>query len=113
MGHSEMLLAVAGLDDLAVQERTAKLASGDWSSFKSDERAGLLFARKLTRTPWVVGRADADLLAAHLGPERALDTIWYVSWCNYMTRVADAFQIPLERENIFLRPRDKDEKKKK
>jgi alkylhydroperoxidase family enzyme len=101
MGHTQMLLAVAGLKELALNERVSKLASGDWSSFPPPERAGLFFARKLTRTPWAVGRADIDTLAAHLGRERALDTIWYVCWCNYMTRVADAFQIPLESENVF------------
>lgn len=107
MGHTQMLLAVAGLQELALNERVAKLASGDWSSFPPHERAGLFFARKLTRTPWAIGRADIDTLRAHLGPERALDTIWYVCWCNYMTRVADAFQIPLESENVF-----QEEKKK-
>src|SRR5262249_52771876 len=81
-----------------------KLASGDWSSFKPAERAGLFFARKLTRTPWEVNQADIQLLEAHLGREHALEAIWYVCWCNYMTRVADAFQIPLERENVFMRP---------
>jgi len=101
MGHTEMLLAVAGLNELAVKERAKILASGDWSSFKANERAGLHFARKLTKTPWAVGVADIKTLTAHLGPEHALDTIWYVCWCNYMTRVADAFQIPLERENVF------------
>jgi hypothetical protein len=30
-----------------------------------------------------------------------VDLIWYGSWCNYMTRVADAFQLPLERDNVF------------
>jgi alkylhydroperoxidase family enzyme len=101
MGHTQMLLAVAGLQELALNERVAKLASGDWSSFGPQERAGLFFAYKLTRTPWAIGRADIDTLTAHLGRERALDTIWYVCWCNYMTRVADAFQIPLESENVF------------
>jgi hypothetical protein len=108
-----MLLAVAGLDELGLKERVAKLASGDWSSFKSDERAGLLFARKLTQTPWDVRQADVDLLEAHLGREHALDTIWYVCWCNYMTRVADAFQLPLEKENVFQRPKDSEQKKEK
>jgi alkylhydroperoxidase family enzyme len=106
MGHTQMLLAVAGLNELGLKERVAKLASGDWSSFPPSERAGLFFAHKLTRTPWSVGRSDIDTLTAHLGKERALDTVWYVCWCNYMTRVADAFQIPLESENVFL-----DEKK--
>jgi alkylhydroperoxidase family enzyme len=104
MGHTEMLLAVAGLDDLGLKERVTKLASGDWSSFPPAERAGLLFARKLTRTPWEVGQKDIDVLVAHLGPERALDSVWYICWCNYMTRVADAFQLPLERENVFMPP---------
>jgi hypothetical protein len=105
MGHTQMLLAVAGLDELGLKERVSKLAGGDWSSFKADERAGLFFARKLTRTPWTVHRADLETLAAHLGQERALDTVWYLCWCNYMTRVADAFQIPLERENVFMEPK--------
>jgi hypothetical protein len=108
-----MLLAVAGLDELGLQERVTKLASGDWSSFKADERAGLLFARKLTKTPWAIRKRDVDVLTAHLGRERALDSIWYVCWCNYMTRVADAFQIPLERENVFMDPKKAEKKKEK
>ena len=111
MGHTQMLLAVAGLDELGLQERVAKLASGDWSSFKPDERAGLLFAHKLTRKPWAVRRSDIDLLTAHWGRERALECVWYVCWCNYMTRVADAFQIPLEAENVFMEEKPSDEKK--
>ena len=39
-----------------------------------------------------------DLL---LGANRTVDLIYYTSWCNYMTRVADAFQLPLERDNVF------------
>src|SRR6266852_9368530 len=113
MGHTEMLLAVAGLDELGVKERAKKLASGDWSSFKPDERAGLLFARKLTRTPWAVRQADIDTLAAHLGREHALDAVWYICWCKYMTRVADAFQIPPERENVFMEPKTQEETKGK
>jgi alkylhydroperoxidase family enzyme len=104
-----MLLAVAGLDELAVMERAAKLASGDWSGFTPQERAGLLFAHKLTRAPSSVRQADIDLLVAHFGRERALDAIWYTCWCNYMTRVADAFQVPLEAENVFKdRPKAKE-----
>jgi len=102
-----MLLAVAGLQELALNERVAKLASGDWSAFPPSERAGLFFAHKLTRTPWAVDQKDIDMLTAHLGRERALDTIWYVCWCNYMTRVADAFQIPLEPENVFQEEKNK------
>jgi alkylhydroperoxidase family enzyme len=111
MGHTEMLLAVAGLDDLGLKERVKRLASADWSSFKPDERAGLHFARKLTRTPWAISQTDVDTLVAHLGREHALDAIWYICWCNYMTRVADAFQLPLESENVFMQPKDEAKKK--
>jgi hypothetical protein len=115
MGHSEMGLAVAGLDDLAIKERVAKLASGDWSSFKPAERAAMFFGRKVTKTPWNVKKADIDTLVAHLGPERALDTIYYACGCNHMTRVADAYQLPLEAENVFMfmKPKSTEEKKEK
>ena len=99
-----MLLAVAGLQEAALSERVAKLASGDWTSFPPNERAGLFLAHKLTRTPWAVGQSEIDTLTAHMGRERALDTVWYLCWCNYMTRVADAFQLPLERDNVFAPP---------
>jgi hypothetical protein len=110
MGHTEMLLAVAGLSELSVKERAKKLASGDWSSFPPKERVGLHFARKLTKVPWEVKGKDIETLLAHLGREHALDSVWYVCWCNYMTRVADAFQIPLERENVFREQKSSKEK---
>ncbi len=113
MGHTEMGLAVAGLDESAIQERVSKLASGDWSSFKPAERAGLFFARKITRAPWSVTQEDIDTLVAHLGRERAVDTIYYACACNHMTRVADAYQLPLEPENVFLFRRPKTEEVKK
>jgi alkylhydroperoxidase family enzyme len=105
MGHTEMLLAVAGLEEVVVKKRAAKLAGSDWSSFEPKERAGLLFARKLTKAPWTVRQSDIDTLVAHLGREHAVDAIWYICWCNYMTRVADAFQVPLENENVFREPK--------
>ena len=41
---------------------------------------------------------------ALLGPERALDVLWWSCRCHYMTCVSDAFQLPLERENVFATP---------
>ena len=96
-----MLLAVAGLDDKAVAERTRKLASGDWSSFPPAERAAFAFARKQATEPWAITDADMQELVKHFGVERALDVVWWACRCHYMTRVADAFQLPLERENVF------------
>jgi hypothetical protein len=101
MGHSEMLLAVAGLDEKELEARTRLLASGDWSTLPSWDRAGFFFARKLSKTPWAIDDADRKTLIAHFGPERAMDVIWWACRCHYMTRVADGFQLPLERENVF------------
>lgn len=101
MGHSEMLLAVAGLSEAEIEERTERLASGDWSGFPPAERQALAFAAKLTRAPGDVSTEEIRALQDTFGDARTVDLIWYVSWCNYMTRVADALQLPLESENVF------------
>jgi hypothetical protein len=105
MGHCEMLLAVAGLEKDAVADRTARLASGDWSTFPAADQAAFAFARKQARQPWTITDQDFDGLVRHFGKERALDVVWWSCRCHYMTRVADAFQLPLERENVFQTPK--------
>jgi alkylhydroperoxidase family enzyme len=104
MGHSEMLLAVAGLNELEIKRRTEKLSSGDWSDLPPAERLAYRFAYQVSREPAAISDADIRELVGAFGPERATDLIWYGAWCNYMTRVADAFQLPLEKENVFARP---------
>ncbi|QDU19333.1 carboxymuconolactone decarboxylase family protein [Urbifossiella limnaea] len=101
MGHSEMLLAVAGLKQDEVAARVRRLATGDWSDFPPAERAALGLAYKLSREPAAFSAADRAELVRVFGAARAADLTWYVCWCNYMTRVADAFQLPLERDNVF------------
>ncbi|MBI3412428.1 MAG: hypothetical protein HY040_29265 [Planctomycetes bacterium] len=101
MGHSEMGLAVAGLKQEQIQELTQKLAGGDWSGFPPAQRVALQFAHKQAKEPAAVSDKDVKGLVDAFGFNRAIDLIWYGSWCNYMTRVADAFQFPLEQENVF------------
>ena|SRR5438874_12486450 len=105
MGHGEMLLAVAGLDAEEIKRRTRKLAEGDWSDYPPAERLALGFAHKLTREPWAVTGADVKGLVGAFGRDRAVDLIWRTAWANYMTRVADAFQLPLEKDNVFAPPK--------
>ena len=105
MGHSEMLLAVAGVKPEEVKALTKKLAKGDWSDFPNAERAAFGLAYKVTREPDKVTDADREALYAIFGRERSADLIWYISWCNYMTRFADAFQFPLERTTSSPRRR--------
>src|SRR5262249_30055887 len=109
MGHCEMLLAVAGLDQKAIIERTERLASGDWSGFTPAERAAFTFARKQAKDPASITQADMRELTHHFGTARALDVLWWACRCHYMTRVADAFQLPLERDNVFegIAPKEK------
>jgi hypothetical protein len=96
-----MLLAVAGLDKTKLDERTRRLSSTDWSTFPAEERAAFFYAHKMSQEPWAISDADLDALVVHLGVARMIDVVWWASRCHYMTRVADAFQIPLERENVF------------
>jgi hypothetical protein len=102
MGHSEMMLAVAGMTPDEIEARVADLADGDWSEFPPAERQAYRFARELSLEPWNVGDDDVAALIATFGRTRALDLIWHVAWGNYMIRVADAFQLPLEPENVFM-----------
>jgi len=101
MGHGNMLLAVAGLKDDEIKERTKRLATGDWDAFAPAERQAYAFAAKLSKRPDSVTDADVRELVDTFGPERATDIVWYSAWVNFMTRVADSFQLPLERENVF------------
>lgn len=95
-----MCLAVAGLSEDEVNDSTRRLA-GDWSGLSADKRAALSFARKQAQDPASITHADVRELEQHFGAQGAWHVIWYASRCHYMTRVADAFQFPLERENPF------------
>jgi hypothetical protein len=101
MGHTEMVLAVAGLSSQAVNERVKRLAGGDWSSYKPNERIALQFAYKQAKDPSSIESRDLQALIGQCGPERALDFIWWSCRCHYMTCISDAFQLPLEEMNVF------------
>jgi hypothetical protein len=101
MGHCEMIFAVAGMKSEEVDAMTRRLA-GDWSELPPAERAALLFARKQAKNPTSITDNDVKELERHYGKEKAWQVIWYSSRCHYMTTVADAFQLPLEKENPFF-----------
>ena len=107
MGHSEMLLAVAGLKPEEVKAVTKRLATGDWSGFPKAEQAAFGLAYKISKEPWAITDADRAALVEVFGRERTVDLIYYTAWCNYMTRIADAFQLPLEKDNVFAPPAKK------
>jgi len=49
-----MLLAVAGLDEIALKERTTTLAGNDWSTLAPEDRYAFFFAKKQGREPWSI-----------------------------------------------------------
>ncbi|HTU89693.1 MAG TPA: hypothetical protein VMF69_06315 [Gemmataceae bacterium] len=100
MGHVEYSLAVAGLDEKEVNNITRRLA-GDWSDFSAAERSAFAFTRKQAQEPASITEADIRELERHYGPEGAWRVVWWASRCHYMTKIADAFQLPLEKENPF------------
>jgi alkylhydroperoxidase family enzyme len=104
-----MLLAVAGQKEDEIKELTKKLASGNWSEFAPAEQLALQYAHKIAKRPSSVTADDMQGLTTAFGVHRTLDLVFYSGWCNYMTRVADAFQLPLERDNVFLQREKKKE----
>lgn len=100
MGHAEMILAVAGMTPGEVAERTRRLA-GNGTGLTTAERAAFAFTRKQAKEPWAVTDSDIAALEAALGREKAWQVIWWAARCHYMTKVADAFQLPLESDNPF------------
>lgn len=102
MGHCEMLMQEGGLDRGQIADRTARLASGNWQSFSPAEQAAFQFAYKLGNTPSEMQCTDFETLKTALGPQRAIDCVWWSSRCHFMTKVSDAFQLQLERENVFI-----------
>ena len=101
MGHAEMILAVAGMTADEVAEWTRRI-TGDRAGLTDGEKASFAFTRKQAKTPWAVTDADVADLEKAFGREKAWETIWWASRCHYMTRVADAFQLPLENDNPFM-----------
>ena len=100
MGHCEMSLAVAGLKPEEVDSETRRLADGT-TDVSPAERAAFAFIRKQAKDPASITDAEVRELERHFGQEKAWHVIWWASRSHYMTKVADAFQFPLEKHNPF------------
>jgi hypothetical protein len=100
MGHAEMILAVAGMSADEVGERTRRLAGGG-AGLTPAERAAVAFTRRQAAKPWALTDADFATLERAAGRDQAWQTVWWAARCHYMTKVADAFQLPLEADNPF------------
>ncbi|MFO1064950.1 MAG: hypothetical protein U0892_13885 [Pirellulales bacterium] len=101
MGHCEMNWEVMGFDEKKIADVSRQLAGNDWSTFKEHEQRALAFARKLTRTPAQIERAEIDALRAGFGDQRAFFICLNASRYNYMVRISNGFQLTLEKGNPF------------
>ncbi len=100
MGHAQMLLEL--VDASTAGERTRALARGDWSDFPIQDQLAFAFACLLTSAPWEVSDSDVECLACKLGPQHAVHAIWWLCRGLYLCRIADAFGLPLERDNVLI-----------
>lgn len=98
MGHVVMISAVAGIPEGEI------LSLEDPLQADARRRAAFDYARKLTLTPAAIRRGDIDALREHFTDKEIVELTFQVCRYNTMNRLADAFGVPLERENAFRRP---------
>jgi hypothetical protein len=95
MGHVDFMAAVAGLPPTHVFDLETKAPS-------DPKRAVVFpFARKLTRAPETIEKADIEALRKELTDEQIVQLVFAVCHFNTMNRLADAFGVPLEKTNVF------------
>ena len=70
-----------------------------------------MWTRKVSREPASITRGDVDALRPYLEDAQIVELVFAVCRYNTMNRLADAFGVPLERENVFAPPPKRAEKK--
>jgi len=98
MGHVDFMAAVAGLPESHVYE----IEQGE--GLDARRRLALPFARKLTRTPEKIERADVDALRAEFTDAQIVQLSFAICHFNTLNRLAEAFGVPLEEGNVFQTP---------
>lgn len=101
MGHVVMTSELAGVaeqDVLCIEET------------RDPKRAAIFaFARKVSREPASITREDVETLTPYLNTAQIVELVFAVCRYNTMNRLADAFGVPLEKENVFAPPPKKKE----
>ena len=95
-----VLHQISGLRKQGVD--VAKLVALEKSdaALSTDERAAVVFARKLTSTPASVTEADRVALAAHFPGALAYDVLYQVCRFAFMNRFTDTLRLPSEDEAV-------------
>ena len=105
LGHQELKLRAAGLDD-----DTIAALDSDWSRFDPRQQAALAFARKLTLEPQLVGDADIAKLKDVFSDAEIIELAFTIARFNAVNRWTDGMGLPQERhfsdegESTFTTP---------
>jgi alkylhydroperoxidase family enzyme len=94
LGHQELKLRAAGLDD-----DTIAALDSDWSRFDPRQQAALDFARKLTLEPEFVGDDIAKLKKVFTDPE-IIELAFTIARFNAVNRWTDTIGLPQERPSV-------------
>src|SRR5262245_58510142 len=96
MGHVVMTSELSGVPEqkvLRIEENPDPM-----------RRAVFAFARKVSREPASITREDVDALRPYFNDTQIVELGCAVCRHNTMNRLADAFGVPLEKENVFAPP---------
>ena len=96
-----LLHHVVGLRRLGVDPARLRALPTDDAVLAPAERAAVTFARKLTRKPGAIRRADFEALRAELGGDgEAMDALLQTCAVSFMNRFTDGLRLPCEGEAI-------------
>ena len=91
---------VQGLRRLGVQPSKLMAMARDDSQLSPRELVAVSFARKITREPAKLGKADYDALVAEFQPQGALEVLLQCGNFAYMNRFTDGLRLPSEDEAV-------------
>jgi alkylhydroperoxidase family enzyme len=74
----------------------------DDSALTPQEKAAVVFARKLTATPWAIADADYTTLKGEFQEPAALEVLLQACNFNFMNRFTDGLNLPSEDEAIHV-----------
>ncbi len=78
------------------QDDWQALKAGDYARYSEKERAALVYADKMTRTPTNAATAEADALKQHFSDDQVVDIVCTVALANLTNRVTDGLGLELE-----------------
>jgi len=93
---------VVGLRSLGVDPTKLLAMEKDDSALTPREKTAVVFARKLTSTPWATTDADYATLKKEFRDQGALEVLLQTCNFSFMNRFTDGLHLPSEDEAIKI-----------